>query len=826
MFTRPPASGQDTSFDVKAAMTQKRRMKDALDQYQEKLDRGEEVHPGMRARAEALKVLHDSLEDTLQTVLLANNLFYDKDQGLISDPSILFDVISAREEQAEKIRNYQKIALSHNDRILNNLEAYTQDKLQLEYNKVLEDDKTFMFFDRDEQEDARALQDVPFTFQAVSLGRRDEFIRIRRNIDTNPDRYEAHKDVIDRIVAEYLSVQKTYQDRTRTGRAYVWLGGEEYVTTGNAQLNKMYNDLANRILGTKEMAVMHDRTTALADMLDYLLLGVRANESPGVMDIALEREFGVLTEERKNQLESVATAEAMEAKQRELEEGQAAAAQRRQEYIERMKVEAPYTDPQALDIAAAIRHRERMFHNADADYQKLGIKEAEGVKKVDGRTLRLFERGYNVDQDGEPVTDVDRKNKDADMAFVADYMSGDLERIRPHLDRLTQEMLTYDIREDMLTDEYQNDHAVEQHDIVNKMYYFENVVNLNPEYYMNLPQSTAALIRHRFLLFSAYAYVQMNVVGRRGVVVNNGALIKPDDPVSVPIANAIVDRFGAELPEKLAEYRKAEARIKAFEKVEKEESAPRALTIEESVRLTALYPEALKAKAAFRDEFVGRMVAGNQLGADKVAILQSSPRLYDRMAWSLDPGLTDEVNLRRLEAVIEFAEGALSAGRVEEYRPSAGTIDTIRGYCADVMGGLRYYGRWIDLSEHEIYENAAEILNAHMRMEHISDIAKKTFDPGSAGKSLWEDLMTPEMSAIAYALDAYKSAIRSAVFKQPALTNLALRKNASRYLTGEDAGKPVREVLENEQDRYMEMRAALAEMPGYQSLKRGAGPQS
>lgn len=56
--------------------------------------------------------------------------------------------------------------------------------------------------------------------------------------------------------------------------------------------------------------------------------------------------------------------------------------------------------------------------------------------------LRAFVQGWRQDKKGRPATPADAQARAADEAFVADYCSNDLQRRRPHLDRMVSALLS------------------------------------------------------------------------------------------------------------------------------------------------------------------------------------------------------------------------------------------------------------------------------------------------------------------------------------------------------------------------------------------------
>ncbi len=124
---------------------------------------------------------------------------------------------------------------------------------------------------------------------------------------------------------------------------------------------------------------------------------------------------------------------------------------------------------------------------------------------VDVRVLRSFVKGYRKKWTGSPATEQDAQNKEADRKFIDDYCSKDLERRRPHLERIVNELLLEPFDESLLSFEYLEHHAGEIKQKISRGIYFENVYKdpINRPYFDSLPLIKKDLIEHR--IFANYA---------------------------------------------------------------------------------------------------------------------------------------------------------------------------------------------------------------------------------------------------------------------------------------------------------------------------------
>jgi len=126
---------------------------------------------------------------------------------------------------------------------------------------------------------------------------------------------------------------------------------------------------------------------------------------------------------------------------------------------------------------------------------------------VDRRVMRVFVHGYKKDKKGNPASDDDERHKAEDERFLNDYLSCDVERRRPHLDRITNELLSANVTMDMFSEAHLARHSAEVKVLADRLTYFENIFNdpVNAPYFDNLPQLQRDLINARIL--SVYAAV-------------------------------------------------------------------------------------------------------------------------------------------------------------------------------------------------------------------------------------------------------------------------------------------------------------------------------
>ena len=181
---------------------------------------------------------------------------------------------------------------------------------------------------------------------------------------------------------------------------------------------------------------------------------------------------------------------------------------------------------------------------------------------VDVRVLRSFVKGYRKKWTGSPATEQDEKNKEEDRKFIDDYCSKDLERRKPHLERIVNELINETFNEDLLTVEYLEHHAGEVKNKISRGIYFENIYKdpINKPYFDSLPQLKKDLIQHR--IFDNYANF--------GMLFTSRCNMKGVDSDKVMYNNSLTERhqrdFADTAEQMTAITREGRARAKEAEK--------------------------------------------------------------------------------------------------------------------------------------------------------------------------------------------------------------------------------------------------------------------
>lgn len=96
---------------------------------------------------------------------------------------------------------------------------------------------------------------------------------------------------------------------------------------------------------------------------------------------------------------------------------------------------------------------------------------------VDMRVLRGFSHGFRTDKKGNPATPDDLKYQLEDAAFFDAFCSTENERRTPYLQRMMEELLSCDLKEDLLSDNSLRSNAAGIYSLADHLVYMENVVD-------------------------------------------------------------------------------------------------------------------------------------------------------------------------------------------------------------------------------------------------------------------------------------------------------------------------------------------------------------
>ena len=212
----------------------------------------------------------------------------------------------------------------------------------------------------------------------------------------------------------------------------------------------------------------------------------------------------------------------------------------RQKKIKKAQKACPVGDEYTLDMAKQIHQLDTGKNNAMSRY--LDHARADQLR-ADKRALKVFSHGFRTDKHGNPLPE-DAQYAQQDQAFVADYLSGDLERRRPHLERITQEMISMRLTPDIFSAENLTRHPERLKEMTDKMVYFENLQKENPAFFDQIPQVQKEMLAKLQPLFLMFTNAFAQHMDARGINYNQGTVY--GHGFSAPIQQGLQNRDMAE----------------------------------------------------------------------------------------------------------------------------------------------------------------------------------------------------------------------------------------------------------------------------------------
>lgn len=190
------------------------------------------------------------------------------------------------------------------------------------------------------------------------------------------------------------------------------------------------------------------------------------------------------------------------------------------------KQKAPFADHVSMHMIDSLRSYQQRRDNSFDMITPEEMQQAE-ENHVDLRVVHIFLTGYQKNEAGEPENDTQQRIKDDDRNMINAFLSRDLQRRRPYLDRMVDQVLKVNISDDMLTEEYLEYHAGEMQEQINRMVCMQNLMNdsVNEEYFDKLPPYVTELLKTRVLdRYAQYGAVMARISSIKSVDPDTGRL--------------------------------------------------------------------------------------------------------------------------------------------------------------------------------------------------------------------------------------------------------------------------------------------------------------
>ncbi len=354
-----------------------------------------------------------------------------------------------------------------------------------------------------------------------------------------------------------------------------------------------------------------------------------------------------------------------------------------------------------FDLVTALQEKKRQKANFMNDHPEAT------PEVIDIRVLRTFARGHKQDKKGRPATAADAEAKALDDQYAADYLSHDLQRRAPHLERMLNEVLALRMDAGMFTDRYLRQHAGEMKESVDKMFYFNNVMNdpINRPFFDRLDPARREALEISFRAFVPFGTAFTMHFQKHGVNFNMAEYLGYDEEGTVPILQGREHAAPAlaALQTELVRYHQDMA-------------ANRAAQTERVRNAAGDYAARIRANNAALNRVKQNPALGLRAGEE------NSPFL-SRTAMLMDTAQTEEAFARNLETV----RTALEIGRVPSgTRPSAETYERAKAFCLSTVEKILSCDveELLSLTDEALMVRSGELNQLFMDNMFISDVMK------------------------------------------------------------------------------------------------------
>jgi hypothetical protein len=511
--------GGGARFEAKKLLDTHRKLTEYLAVY-DRMPEEERaaLQPEERARMEEVRLLSVSRESTLRIAFAANGL--DLDTGRPVEPAV---AEWAKERLGAEVQSYKAAFGQAEETTLDGLAEHVDEKVREklaspEFTQMRESEAETAY------EANPALRELPVAYSPYLAIKADEYLGIRKAMTAHPEAYEANRETVDRMMAELMDVWNKLAEEDLYYAAIEMLRLDTLGKNGRS-----VDPLKTRMYQHHMFKRREEVTRPVEARFDLLRGGVRylltgedlVGTDSSAMKIQLENEFGVVTELRRAEKEEVFSAE------------------ERLRVIESLGGKAEWSGLYSDGVLRLALHFRRDKARRDNLMRDLDPKNYQG----DGRVLRTFARGYDVNGNGEPATAEDLADKEADAKFIADYASGDAALRAPHLDRIVEELVHSDITEDrladMMTDEHMYANSARLYNLVSKGCYMQNMKKENPEYFNSLPAFYKARLDFIMDFSPKYTGLFQWRMGARGFMPGGPKLTSEQDMKDAADADAI-----------------------------------------------------------------------------------------------------------------------------------------------------------------------------------------------------------------------------------------------------------------------------------------------
>ncbi|MBD5527275.1 MAG: hypothetical protein HDR02_02550 [Lachnospiraceae bacterium] len=239
------------------------------------------------------------------------------------------------------------------------------------------------------------------------------------------------------------------------------------------------------------------------------------------------------------------------------------------------KVREPITDD--------IKHQMEDYYQQHANSRKSYFKSHTNQSGVDPRMVDAYTHGFRTDETGKPATADDEKYQREDEELYDAFCSTDYERRRPYLQRIVEEVLSFDLEKDMFSDNSLQNNAAGLKDIAQRLVLLDNQINdeNNRFFFRELSPVKWNALGQALEMAPLFGTSLGTVCGTKGVMESTCSYGEQED---IDIYSSQVEMIVSEYQEKVGAYRSMRDMLKS------------AVAIEERVgRIGTVDPERLPA---------------------------------------------------------------------------------------------------------------------------------------------------------------------------------------------------------------------------------------
>lgn len=373
-------------------------------------------------------------------------------------------------------------------------------------------------------------RDLDFVFHYKEL--EQEYLRLRRTIEENPEGYALHKESIDRRYQIYMDAQKEIADYGE--RIFALTQRAQMMTQG--KVSNYLREQASALVQCAELDHLQSIATQQLMAIRFLVADKPFPEEMAYMYRVMEEEEGIYTTEREQQKEEYLRFQELDADQKVV---------MRKSDAKHQRIAFHAVDEiQRRHKAVKAVERKNYYKWADMDHRP---KE----ERKDLRAMMCLVHGAQLNANGEPLDAEQEQYLREDEKMMDAYLSGDVERVRPYLDKAVQDVLdfpywTVDVEKELAERPAELMHALD----INC--YIQNMRANYPAYFEALPQERKDRIFDMMTLGAAFTSLLLAFAGSIGVELNEGRIY--DSTLGTTL-------FRDSIPERQAEFERLKSSI-------------------------------------------------------------------------------------------------------------------------------------------------------------------------------------------------------------------------------------------------------------------------